>query len=173
MSADDTVVSKSQRKRDAAALFELGRRLVELSPTELRGLTLQPDIETLVVKVRGITRFVARKRELMFLAKQLRRADRSDLMEQLTKLDQPHLNERAALHRLETWRDFLLDHGRLAVNQLCAHQTEIERPKLLGLIKKALAERAAEKPPAASRLLFKTLREIDQRKQLPAPQPPA
>jgi len=172
LSEDEVIVSKSQRKRDAQQLFDLGGRLVEMSPTELDGLSLEPDLRTLIDKVRGITRFVARKRELMFLAKQLRRADRSELLEALEQLDQPHLNERATLHRLESWRDFLLEHGRPAVNQLCAYQTELDRPKLLSLIKKTLAERAAERPPAAARQLFKALREIDQLKELPTPKLP-
>ncbi|MFK7956067.1 MAG: ribosome biogenesis factor YjgA [Lysobacterales bacterium] len=172
MTEDDISVSKSQRKREANQLFELGGRLVNLSPAQLDGLTLEPDVLDLIEKVRGITRFVARKRELMFLAKQLRRADRSELLEEMEKLDQPHLSERAALHRLEAWRDFLLENGRTAVNQLCAHHPDVDRPKLLSLIKKSLAERNAGRPPAAARQLFKALREMDQSSELPTPHLP-
>lgn len=170
---DEAPVSKSQRKRDAAAMFQLAVRLVELSPAALDAVTLEPAVRTLVVKVRGITRFVARKRELQFLAKQLRREDRSELLAQLGELDQPQQTERAQLHRLEAWRDFLIEHQRHGVNQLCGHNAQMDRPKLLSLSKKAAAERAAGNPPAAGRSLFRLLRDADQLQALPAPEPPA
>ncbi|MEM1090565.1 MAG: ribosome biogenesis factor YjgA [Pseudomonadota bacterium] len=166
---DELPVSKSQRKREAAAMFELAGRLVEMTPAELDSLSLEPALVELVKKVRGITRFVARKRELMFLAKQLRREDRSELLAELAAAEQPQQTERAQLHRLEGWRDYLLAGGRAAINELSSHQASIDRPKLSSLVKKALLERERQQPPASARLLFRALREIDQQTPLPAP----
>ena len=74
------VVSKSQRKRDADALFELGRSLCHLSVAQLRLIELPGSIRDAVDKTRRINAHVAHKRELQYLAKLLRHIDTSPIV---------------------------------------------------------------------------------------------
>ena len=75
-----------------------------------------------------------------------------------TDRDKAH-RETAAMHRLETWRDRLLADGDDALAAFIAEYPAADRQRLRQLIRNALAERKADKPPHAFRELFRALRE--------------
>ncbi|MGF1644183.1 MAG: ribosome biogenesis factor YjgA [Thiotrichales bacterium] len=66
--------SKSALKRAAKAKRELADRLVELSPHRLARLALTPELAAIVAETRAIRAHGARRRQLQYLAKQLRRS---------------------------------------------------------------------------------------------------
>ncbi|MBN2645839.1 MAG: DUF615 domain-containing protein [Desulfuromonadaceae bacterium] len=102
-------VSKSQRKRDAQAVEELVRQLLEMADSQLELLTLDSEISASLLQARSIRTHSARKRQLKFLAGLLRREP-----EQLEQV-QTFLNGESALqldearrfHQLEKLRDRL------------------------------------------------------------------
>ncbi len=165
--APDERPSKSQRKREARALFDLGRTLVELPPSRLASLPLDDDIRGAVEFTRGITAHVARKRELQHLAKRLRRIDATPIREALEAQDNEARQLTARHHRAEQWRDRLLDDGDAAVSALCEAREDVDVQALRQLIRNATRERERNKPPAAARALFRALRELDERMPLP------
>lgn len=168
-SPDKTVdeVSKSQLKRDAQAVFELGRQLTELPPAKLLELPLAPDIVEAVITARGIKSRVARKRQLGFLARLLRLSDTAPVLEALQRMQGSARESNARHHRTEAWRDALLDQGDFALAVLMEGCTTADRQSLRQLVRNAQRERDRGKPPAASRKLFKLLRELDEREPLP------
>lgn len=70
--------SKSQRKRDADKLFDLARDLCEVSAKRLKILPLNSDLVEAIVACKAIKAHGARKRQLQYLAKLLRKAENSD-----------------------------------------------------------------------------------------------
>lgn len=67
--------SKSQRKREALALQDLGELLVELKPTRLAQLPLPDELREAVLTAQRTPQRGARKRQLQYIGKLMRRVD--------------------------------------------------------------------------------------------------
>src|SRR5690554_5638579 len=99
------------------------------------------------------------------------------------ELEQEKLRRDHAFHRLEAWRDRLLDEGDSAVEAFIADYPDVDRQALRQLIRNAQREREKGKPPPSARKLFKLIRDTagmeepdlsgNWRRQVPRPLPPA
>lgn len=67
--------SKSQRKREATALQDLGEQLVKLTPTQLRRIPLPEELLEAVRMAQSISQRGGRKRQLQFIGKLMRQID--------------------------------------------------------------------------------------------------
>jgi ribosome-associated protein len=164
--------SKSQRKRDAHALFELGRALVALDPATLQSLPLDRALREQVEFARAIKANVARKRQLQYIAKLLRRMDTGPIVEAIEATRLASRLQATRHHCVEAWRDCLLAEGDQALTALVANRPETDPQPLRQLLRKARREAAADRPPAAARQLFRLLREMDRAEPLPPPPEP-
>ena len=155
--------SRSEQRRAALDVLALGEKLVALSPTQLAKL---PIPETLLPHIRDtqrITSHVAHKRQLAFLAKQMRREDDATLDAIRDGLDAGGAaarRETAQLHRVETWRVRLLADGDDALAELLDAHPGADRQRLRQLVRNTVEERARNKPPHAFREMFRELREL-------------
>ena len=155
--------SRSQLRRDALDVFKLAEALAALSESQLVRVPLADDLRAEVLRTRAITSNIARKRQTQFLAKQLRNAGEDDIEPIRRALSQDREKahrETAEAHRIETWRDRLLDEGDDVLGELLALHPAADRQHLRQLVRNAQAERKANKPPHAYRELFRELREL-------------
>lgn len=155
--------SRSQRRREALEVFTLAERLVALSPAQLAPLPLSEALLGLLADTRAMTAHGARKRQLQFLAKALRREEPQTLEAIRHALDHERNSahrETAALHQIEAWRDRLLAEGDGALTELLAEHPAADRQRLRQLIRQAHRERETNAPPHAFRELFRLLREM-------------
>lgn len=159
--------SKSQRRRDALEIRSLAARLIGLSPALLARIPLDDDLRAAVGQARGIRSNVARKRQLQFVAKLLRHRDPEPIREALAGLEAGARELTARQHRVETWRDRLLEQGDPALGELLELRDDVDRQAARQLMRQAAKEAAAGKPPAAARSLFRMLRQLDERESLP------
>lgn len=97
--------SKSARKRDAQAIETLARRLLELTDEQLANVPMDAELRAAVVETRNMTARSALRRQRLFLAGQLRRADVSQILQALLDLDHAHLGKQKIFHQAERWRD--------------------------------------------------------------------
>lgn len=166
-STTEQIVSRSQLRREAQAVFALARDLVALAPGKLAAIPLPESIRDALEKARRIKQHVARKRETQHVAKLLREIDCEPIHSALYDSAAEQRQEAARQHRCEDWRDALLDSSRNAMTQLCSARPGIDVGHLRQLVRTALKELKQEKPPTASRQLFRSLREIDIQEALP------
>jgi len=155
--------SRSQQRRDALAVLKLAEALVALSDAQLVRVPLDADLLDEVRKARAVGQYVARKRQIQFLAKQMRRLDDEDLAQIRQALDHDRQiahRENAALHQLESWRDRLLAEGDGALDEWMQLHPDADRQHLRNLIRQAKLESERQKPPRAARELFRMLREV-------------
>lgn len=155
--------SRSQRKRDAQAVFELAERLVAMPGRLLATAPMDEALRQEVLATRATPSHIARKRQMQFLAKQLRVLDeeaRAALRAVVLQEREETLREAAALHRLESLRERLLEEGDAAVEAVLGQHPQADRQHLRTLVRNARAEREAGRPPRASRELFRLLREL-------------
>lgn len=154
--------SRSAQRREALDVLELAKQLVELDPGRLAKLPLGEHLLPFIAQARRITSNIARKREIAFLAKQLRREDEEALDALRDALDTDGEAARldtARLHRAEQWRERLLgDDGAAALSELMDEFPGADGQRLRQLVRNALAERKAGKPPRAFRELYRGIR---------------
>ena len=156
--------SRSANRRAALDVLELGEQLVALSAAQLARLPIPDEVMPHIRETQRITAYGARKRQLAFLAKQMRRQDDEALdaiRDALGKDGEAARRETAAMHRIEALRDTLLgDEGDAAMTALLDEYPGADRQKLRQLVRNTHEERKRNKPPHAFRELFRELREL-------------
>ncbi|HJW45887.1 MAG TPA: ribosome biogenesis factor YjgA [Lysobacter sp.] len=155
--------SRSQNRRDALEVLALGEKLVSLSEAQLAKLPVPESLLPHIRECKRITAQIAHKRQLQYLAKQMRREDDEVLDAIRDALDEKGdaaRREVAAMHRVESWRERLLDGGDAALAELLDEYPTADRQLLRQLARNALEERKRNKPPRASRELYRELREL-------------
>lgn len=151
--------SRSMEKREALDVLALAKELAALPARELDRVPLSEALRTQVLEAQRITANVAHKRQVQFLAKQMRKHD-DELPAIRTALEAPKAERRraaSALHRIEEWRDKLVRDGDDAINELLAAMPNADRQQLRQLVRTAKAEALAGKPPSAARQLFRAI----------------
>lgn len=155
--------SRSQQRRDALEVLALGEKLVALSEGQLARLPIPESLLPHIRECRRITAQIAHKRQLQFLAKQMRREDAEVLdaiRDALDEKGEAARREAAAMHRVEAWRERLLDDGDAALARLLEEYPHADRQLLRQLMRNALDERRRNKPPRAFRELYRELRQL-------------
>ena len=155
--------SRSAQRRAALDVLALGQKLSALTDAQLARLPIPEHLLPHIVETRRITSHVAHKRQLAFLAKQMRREDDETLDAIRDALDEhgdSARRETALLHRVEALRERLLADGDAALAELLADHPQADRQRLRQLVRNALDERHRNKPPHAFRELFRELREL-------------
>lgn len=161
------VISKSQLKRDAQAMKALASELLELSAAQLNKVPLDTDVLAAIQQARKMNSHGARRRQLQYLAKLIRRADASPIIDAVAAFQSEARGLTARQHRSETWREYLLARGDTALGELLQSRPGIDAQALRQLIRNARREQTAGKPPTASRALFRMLRDLDLEQALP------
>ncbi|MCI2260162.1 ribosome biogenesis factor YjgA [Xanthomonas indica] len=155
--------SRSQQRREALEVLSLGEKLVALTPAQLAKLPVPESLLPHIAETKRITSHIAHKRQLAFLAKQMRREDEAVLeaiREAMDVNSDAARREVAAMHRVEDWRERLLAEGDTALAELLAEHPDADRQRLRQLVRNAKDERLKNKPPHAYRELFRELREL-------------
>ena len=155
--------SRSQQRRDALEVLALGEKLVALTEAQLAKLPVPESLLPHIRECRRITAQIAHKRQLQYLAKQMRREDDEVLeaiRDALDEKGEAARREVAAMHRVEAWRERLVEEGDAALAQLLDDYPHADRQLLRQLARNALDERRKNKPPRAFRELYRELREL-------------
>ncbi|KAF1705548.1 ribosome biogenesis factor YjgA [Pseudoxanthomonas suwonensis] len=155
--------SRSEQRRQALGVLELAEKLASLTPTQLSRLPIPEDLLPHIEQTRKITAHIARKRQLAYLAKQMRREDEAALDAIRDALDEDGVAARrevALMHRVESWRERLLEEGDAALGQLLDEHPHADRQHLRQLVRSTLEERKRNKPPRAFRELFRELKAL-------------
>jgi len=155
--------SRSQQRREALAIFDLAEVLVALTDGQLAPIPMPDDLRDKIRDARRITAPIARKRELQYLAKHMRREEDETLdaiRRALVHDREEARRDTAMLHQLEAWRERLLTEGDSALAELLQAHPHPDRQHLRQLVRNAKEERAKNKPPHAYRDLFRELRKL-------------
>ncbi|RDS86810.1 ribosome biogenesis factor YjgA [Dyella psychrodurans] len=154
--------TRTQQRRDALAVLAFATQLSELPPSKLARANLPEDVLREIDSLRRITSHIARKRQLGFLAKVMRKHD-DEVFETVRALmgenREQQRKETAAMHRLEDLRERLMAHDD-ALQELIDQYPNIDRQHVRSLIRQARLERDGNKPPRAYREIFQLLKTV-------------
>jgi ribosome-associated protein len=157
---DDTLVSKSQIKRDADTLVALGKKIAGLSKDQFDGMSMSDELRESIVEVKKLSKGGAIKRQFKYIGKLLRDSDIEELSKALERQLEVDRSAAARLHMLETWRDRLVQEGDAALADFISKFPQADRQHIRQLQRKAIQELERAKPPTASRKIFQYIKEI-------------
>lgn len=156
---DEEKPSKTQRKREMHELQTLGARLVELNSEQLAAIGLPENLRDAIEFAKRTTKHEARRRQMQYIGRLMRSVDPAPIREKLKVWDGVSAEHTAQQHRVERWRDRLLE-DEAVVDELVQAHPGIDARHLRALARKAREERSAGAQPRAYRELFRALREI-------------
>ena len=122
--------SKSQKKREAQALQDLGEQLTSLSAAKLHSLPLSDAVlEAIEAYNRLPNSHGARKRQLQYIGKVMRDCDYDELLKAYEKLQKPQTVAKT-ISKTDQWLERIVSEGDPAINALVASQPAADRQKL-------------------------------------------
>lgn len=150
--------SKSQLKREHAALQQLAERLAGMPRAELERLGLSEATWAALDETPRIKDLRARKRHWKRIANLLEREDQAAVRLLVEEKDEQARLAAARHHEIERWRERLIEEGDAALAELLDLHPGIERQPLRQLVRAAQRDLGRGRPDTA-RKLFRFLRE--------------
>ena len=151
--------SKSQRKRDMAALQELGTELVMLNADQLAQIELPERLSEAIADAQRIRNFEGRRRQMQFIGKLMREIDPAPIRAKLDVWTGVARAGTAQQRLVERWRERLLA-ADTELTLFAAEYPHCDLQHLRSLISSVKRDRAANRAPKNYRELFHTIREI-------------
>ncbi len=159
----DDAPSKSARKRHMLGLQSVGESLVELTDKQLAKIPIADEqLLAAIHECRQMRAKSARKRHLQFIGKLMRNIDPVPIEQALASLDTARHQSNAVFHQLEQLREAILAAGANGVELAMTRFPAADRQHLRQLVLQHQREMQREKPPAASRKLFRYLKDLQE-----------
>lgn len=162
VSDEEEYISKTQRKKIMDDLKAMGKTLVELNNKDLAKIPMPEDLADAVNQARKMQSNNAKRRQLQFIGKIIRKIDYEPIEKALDKINQRRNNSTQHFKKLEQLRDHLIAEGQNAIEEVMQTYPGADRQMLRQYVRKAQQELSQEKPPAAARKIFRYLRELDE-----------
>lgn len=159
-SDEEEWVSKTEVKRQMHALQALGAKLTNLNSAQLDKLDLNTRLREAIDEFHRIKSNGAQKRHLQFIGRIMRNEDAEAIEQAIGLFEAGHQAHTQAFHKLEKWRDRLINEGNNALQEYIAENPTADIQHMRQLVRNAQKEATQNKPPAAARKLFKYLREV-------------
>lgn len=152
-------LSKTRRKQESHALQDLGAELVALPGERLAEIELPDFLRDAVMATRRVSGFEARRRQMQYIGKLMRKVDAEPIRARLEAWKSPEHAQVARFKRIEAWRERLVLEAH-ALEEFRGQYPSVDERELAALIDEARRERQENRPPKAYRRLFQILREL-------------
>lgn len=150
--------SKTQRKKEMTALQQLGEELAQLNAEQLAEVPMPEALREAIIEARRITQHGGKRRQMQYVGRLMRTIEVAPVREKLASWNGVSREATALLHRIERWRERLLEDDS-AIQEFIAAYPRSDPQRLRSLLRSIRKERAENKPPRQYRELFRLLRE--------------
>lgn len=151
--------SKTKIKKQMHELQDLGEALTKLPKEKLRELDLPETLLDAINDYKKITKFGALSRQMQYIGRLMRDVDPAPITEKINGWNGTSRQHVAWLHRVENWRDRLIDDDN-ALTELLSKYPTADVQHLRTLIRNAKKEKELLKPPRNYREIFQVLRDM-------------
>lgn len=156
---EEEELSKSQIKRDAEVLKDVGRQLVALNSKQLATIPASDTLlEGIKVAHKIATKHEALRRQFQYIGKVLRSEDMEQIISRLDMINDNNKKRTNAIQHLELLREQLIVQGDAKITDVLDTYPKLERQKLRQLVRQANKERQQEKPAKTAKELFAYLK---------------
>jgi ribosome-associated protein len=154
-------ISKTRRKKEMAALQDVGAELVGLPAETLARIRMPERLREAVEDARRITAHEGRRRQVQYIGRLMRELDSAPIVEQLAAIKAPSKRQTALFHVAERWRDQLVASPE-NLERFTAEFPEADAQRIRELADEAREEKRASRSPKRYRELFHALSAIVQ-----------
>jgi len=155
----DSVVSKTELKKDSKKIQQFGRKISELTINNIEEFKFPLNIYEAVIGLKNLKSNSAKKRQVQYLGKLLREFDLTHAFLVMKQLEVSSQKEIQRNHIVEGWRDKLLSNND-SITEFVDEYPKIDRQSLRQTISNAQKEKKDNKNPKYSRQLFKLIKDI-------------
>jgi ribosome-associated protein len=152
--------TKSELKRQAQAVQDLAKRLIDAPQGVAEGLDLPEKLTDAIALARRITSHAARVRQRQFVAKLMRDIDPAPLTAALDAHSAAARLEAARFKRAERWRDRLVGGDAAVLAEFLAAHPSANGAELATLVAAAIAERQGGRAAGTGRRLFRLVQDM-------------
>jgi len=164
---DSPEISKSALKRSSEEKQKIGERMALLSENKLKQLELSDTLRKALDELKRLTKKGSRahsgmKRQKQYIGKLMRHVEIEPIMLKLQEWDSTKTSEKDFLHRIENWRDKLIENGDAAIDELYNEfklSDQTHRQHIRQLHRQAHKEKLKNLTPKSARALYKYLRD--------------
>jgi len=156
----DLSPSKSQLKREARALQDLGERLIALNASQLTEVPISDQLAEAVRLAQRVKAHGGRRRQLQYIGKLMRDEDAASIRKALERLDSASKHAMRVHHLCEQWRERLIEQGNEAVTAFVAEYPQTDVQALRQKLRLVIKEREKGAPPRYYRELYRDIREV-------------
>ena len=152
--------SKTEKKKEAHSLQELGERLLKLSKDQMDDIEMPEDLYNAIEFAKTIKSFGALKRQMQYIGTLMRKIDSGPIHEALDNIEQGNYKKAMEFKEIEKWRDELIAGNKELIEELLVQYPGADRQQLTQFVRNANRETSNNKPPKSSRSLFRYLLKI-------------
>jgi ribosome-associated protein len=157
---DDLEKSRTRMKKEATALQKMGEKLVLLSDDQLDRMGLPPGLLEAIQTARTIKSHGARRRQMQYIGTLMRSVDAEPIEQACLEIEQGAYRQAKAFHRIEAWRDQLVDGDDDVLQEILNTFPDADRQRLGQLVRSARKEKEKSAPPKSARNLFRYLKAL-------------
>lgn len=154
---DDEYKSKTQVKQEMADLRKLGEDILQLPEPIYQTLALNDEIDEAIKTAKKISSFIAKKRQVQFIGKLLRKVDTTVIEQKINSYKQGRKNIAKQFQQVEAIRDKLLLGNTEQLTQFFSQYPQCDKQQIKQLIRNAQKEQKLAKPPTNKRKLFQVI----------------
>jgi len=159
----DNIKSKSQIKREMEGLQQLGKKLIDLKPIQLKKVPISEDLSHAIKESYNITQREAKRRHLQFIGKLMRSEDSEAIQYALDEFDSSSQRYAQEFHLLENWRERLINEGNESLSEFISKYNDSDIQHLRQLIRSAQKDVNSEKNTGAAKKLFQYIRVVSKK----------
>ena len=152
--------SKSQKKRDAHVLQDIGTQLVALSAEQIKRIDMPENLRIAITEAQRTRSHEGLRRQMQYVGKVMRGIDTAPLTEALDAIHGRSARAVAREQMLERMRERLIADEQV-LGDIAAQWPGADLTHLRTLRRNVLRERELNKPPRAFREIFRVLRQLD------------
>jgi ribosome-associated protein len=157
---DDIEKSRTRLKKEAEALQKTGEKLVPLSDEQLSRMGVPPALMEAVRAARSMKSHGARRRQMQYIGTLMRSMDVTTIEQGLLEIEQGAYRQATEFHRIESWRDRLVDGDDALMDEILGMFADADRQRLGNLVRSARKEKQSGAPPRSARHLFRYLKQL-------------
>ena len=161
MSEEELKPSKTRRKKDMHALQDVGEALVALSADRLEAIDIPDSLREAVVEAKRMNKHEARRRQMQYIGRLMRDIDPGPIRAKLDEWQGRSSAATATLHRIERWRDRLIEDEASFTAFADAYPGTDLQP-LRACVREARKEHETQRPARHYRELFKLIRAAEE-----------
>ena len=155
--------SRTDIKKAAQAVTDLGEQIAQMSEEQIKQMQLPRLFTDAVLMLKGMDKGPAMKRQKLYIGKLLRQDEDLivEIKDKLAEIELKQKQQNAHFHKLEKWRDRLVQEGDAALHDFLELYPQADRQQLRQWIRNANKEQQQQKPPKSAREIFKYLKGLE------------